>query len=163
MILQSLSIEMQTQIHECTWDEETGRPLSKLDRELDNILETRNELDYVDISLITKEDTRPGDVDASNTFIPELDTNTVSTFGTVKNKNTEAIGLSKTPITDVDDKFILSGIMLDSRMSKMEEEFSNMTNMLKILVGRANTGNTDTQPITTQEAGGTVVSPARGV
>jgi len=162
-ILQSLSIEMQTLINECTWDEETGRPLTKLDRELDDILQTGDDLDYVDISLITTEDIRPGEAVASNTFIPELDTNTVSTFGTVKDKNTKAIGLSKTPIIDVDEKSTLSGITLDSRMSKMEEEFSSMTNMLKILVGRANTGNTDTHPNTTQEAGGTLVSPARGV
>ena len=52
---------------------------------------------------------------------------------------------------------------LHSYMSKMDEEFSSMTNMLKIIVDRANTGNTDTHPTTTQEAGGTVVSPARGV
>ena len=45
----------------------------------------------------------------------------------------------------------------------MEEEFSSMTNMLKILVGQANTGNMDTHPTTTQEAGGTVVLPTKGV
>ena len=81
----------------------------------------------------------------------------------MKDKNTKAIGLSKTPIIDVDEKFTLSGITLDSRMSKIKEEFSSMTNMLKILVSRANTGNTDTHPNTTQEAVGTVVSPVRGV
>lgn len=37
-------------------------------------------------------------------------------------------------------------------MSKMEQEFSSMSDMLRILVGRMNTGNTDTHPTTTQEA-----------
>ena len=109
-----------------------------------------------------KEDIRPNDAVTSETFIPELDTNSVSTFGTVKDKNTETQGLSKIPIMDSDEKSTLSGITLDSRMSKMEEECFNMTNMLKILVSRANTGNTDNQPNTTRKAGGTLVSPAIG-
>ena len=162
-ILQSLSIEMQAQIHECTWDEETGRPLTKLDMELYDILQTGDDLDYVDISLITNEDIRPSEAVTTETFIPELDNNSVSTFGTVKDKNTEAKRLSKTPNMDVDEISTLSGITLDSRMSKMEEVFSNMTNMLKILVGRANTINMDTHPNITQNVRDTVVSHACGV
>ena len=147
-ILSSLSIEMQESIHDCTWDEETGRPLTKLDRELDDILQSGEYLDYVDISLITQETVRPSDTKASDTFIPQLDTNTVSTFGTVKEKAKKAAGLSKTHDVDTDDKSILSGITLDSRMSKMEVEFSSMSDMLKILVGRSNTGIAGTHPNT---------------
>ena len=161
-ILQSLSIEMQESIHDCNWDDETGRPLTKLDRELDDILQSGEDLDYVDISLITQETVRPSDAIASDTFIPQLDTNTVSTFGTVKEKNTKTVGLSKTHDVDIDDKSILSGITLDSRMSKMEVEFSSMSDMLKILVGRSNTGITETHPNTNQDAEGIIVSPARG-
>ena len=161
-ILPSLSIEMQESIHDCTCDEETGRPLTKLDRELDDILQSGEDLDYVDISLITQETVRPSDAIASDTFIPQLDTNTVSTFGTVKEKTTKTTGLSKTHDVDADDKSTLSGITLDSRMSKMEVEFSSMSDMLKILVGRSNTGIAGTHPNTNQDAGGTVVSPARG-
>ena len=113
-ILQSLSIEMKAQIHECTWDEETGRPLTKLDRELDDILQTGDDLDYLDITMITNEDIRPSDVVTTETFIPVLDNNSVSTFGTVKDKNTETKGLYKSPIIDADGKSILSGITLDS-------------------------------------------------
>lgn len=91
-----------------------------------------------------------------------MDTNTVSTFGTVKEKTTKTAGLSKTQDVDTDDKSILSGITLDSRMSKMEVEFSGMSDMLKILVGRSNTGIAGTHPNTNQEAGSTLVSPARG-
>ena len=45
----------------------------------------------------------------------------------------------------------------------MEEELSSMSGTLKILVGRTNTGNMDTYPIISQEAGGTAVLPATGV
>ena len=161
-ILSSLSIEMQESIHDCTWDEETGRPLTKLDRELDDILQSGEDLDYVDMTLITQENARPSDT-ISDTFIPQLDTNTISTFGTVKEKIKRTAGLSKTHDVNIDDKSILSGITLDSRMSKMEEEFSSMADMLKILVGRSNTGIAGTHPNTNQDAGGTVVSPAKGL
>ena len=66
---QWLSVEMQMLIHECTSDEEKGRSLMKLDRELDDIFQTGHDLDYVDISLTTKEDIRPSDAVESNTFI----------------------------------------------------------------------------------------------
>lgn len=101
-IPQSLSINMQQLIHECTWDEEIGRPLKKLDREVDNILKTGDDLDYVDNSLITMETTQLSDTIESNTFITELDTNTVSTFGTVKDTTAKAVGLSNTPVIHVD-------------------------------------------------------------
>ena len=102
-ILQSLSVEMQQLIHECTWDEETGRLLTKLERELNDILQTGDDLDYVDISLIATETIQPNNAVTSNTFIPELDTNSISTFGTVKDKTTKVIGLSKAPVNDEDD------------------------------------------------------------
>ena len=115
----------------------------------------------MDISLITQETARPSDT-ISDTLFPQLDTNTISTFGTVKEKIKRTAGLSKTHEVNLDDKSVLSGITLDSRMSKMEVEFSGMSDMLKILVGRSNTGIAGTHPNTNQEAGGTVVSPARG-
>ena len=82
---------MQEAIHDCTWDEETGRPVTKLDRELDNILQLGDDLDYIDMSLVTQEPTRPSEATTSNTFIPQLDTNKISTFGTVKDKQTRTI------------------------------------------------------------------------
>ena len=69
-VLKSLSIEMQEAIHDCTWDEETGRPVTKLDRELDNILQLGDDLDYIDMSLVTQEPTRPSEATTSDTFIP---------------------------------------------------------------------------------------------
>ena len=112
-------IEIQELIHKCTQDEETGRPLTKLDRELDDILKIDDDLDYVDITLITKEETRPNEAIASTIFVPELDDNTVSTFGTVKDTTTKAIELSKTQRIDDDERSILSRITLESCMSKI--------------------------------------------
>ena len=117
----------------------------------------------MDVSLTTTEDIRPSDTLASNFFVPELDTDALYTFGTVKDKLMKAIGLSRIPITDADERHTLSGVTLDSRMSKMEEEFSSMLDMLKTLAGRMKTGNTDTHPNISQEEGDTVVSPAPGV
>ena len=105
---------MQELIHKYTWDEETGRPLTKLDRELDEIFRIGDDLDYVDITLITKEETRPSEAIASNIFVSELDDNTLSTFFTVKDTTTKAIVLSKIIIIDDDERSILSGITLDS-------------------------------------------------
>ena len=116
----------------------------------------------MNISLITQETARPSDAIAPDTSIHQLDTSTVSTFGTVKEKTTKTGGLPKTHDVDIDEKFILSGITLDSRMSKIEVELSGMSDMLKILVGQSNTGIAGTHPNTNQDAGGTIVSPARG-
>ena len=115
------------------------------------------------MTLLMTETERPNEAIASNTFIPQLDTNSVSTFGTVKDTTPRTAGLTNTQVIDVDEKSALSGITLDSRISVMEQEFSSMSDMLRILVSRANNGSTDTHPTTTQEAGGTVVSPAKGV
>lgn len=136
---------MQELIHECACDEEIGRPITKLDRELDVILKTGDGLDYVNISLIITQTTRSTDAIKLNTFVPELDDNIVSIFGIAKDTTTKAIGLYNTPIIDVDEKSTLPGITLDSRMSKMGQEFFSMSDMLRILVGIANTGNTVTQ------------------
>ena len=154
---------MQQLIHECTWDEKTGRPLTRLDRELDDILKTGENLDYVDMTLLMTETERPNEAIASNTFIPQLDTKSVSTFGTVKDTTPRTSGLTNTQVIDVDEKSALLGITLDSLISVMEKELSSMSDMLRILVSRVNNGSTDTHPTTTQEAGSTMVSPARGV
>lgn len=63
---------------------------------MDDILQTGNDLDYVDISMIEGK-TRPSDAITSNTFTPELDTNIVSTFGTVKNTTKRQYGQQEHP------------------------------------------------------------------
>ena len=73
---------MQEDISEVTWDKATGRPLTKLDRELDDILDGGTKLDYVDLTLLQDEPEHPNA--PSDTFIPQLDDTSISTFGTVK-------------------------------------------------------------------------------
>ena len=58
-VLQSLPADTQELIKEVTWDQSTGRPLSKLDRELDEILEIGDTLDYVDITHLSTPTERP--------------------------------------------------------------------------------------------------------
>ena len=82
-VLQFLPAETQELINEVAWDEKTGRPLSRLDQELDNILEVVDFLDYVSITLLTSPAERPTIVAASATFTPQLDTQLFSTFGTI--------------------------------------------------------------------------------
>ena len=69
-MLQLLSIRVQALIHKCVQDEEIGRLLKKLDRELDEIFQMGDHLYYLNIYLITKEDVIPSGAVASNTFIP---------------------------------------------------------------------------------------------
>ena len=109
------------------------------------------------ISLITKEVIRPNDAVTSNAFIPELDAHTNSTFGTVKDETPKEARLSRISSLDADIKSTILGITIDSRISKMEEEFSSMLDMLNILVGKTNTGNTETHPNISQQEGGGVL------
>ena len=69
-VLKSLPVEVQAQVKDFTWDTDTGRPTSKLDRELDNILKDGEDLEFVDMSLVNKSDERPSSATLSNTFIP---------------------------------------------------------------------------------------------
>ena len=152
---------MQQQIKETTWDEKTGRPQSKLDLELDDILASGETMDYVDMTLLEETITRP--VAAKTTFIPQLDDDSVSKFGTVKDKKTRSIGLTRSTIPDDDSNTLASSVTMDSRMSVIEHDFSGMKNMLSKIFDKVNTGSTVTQPSTIQEAGSTSVPSATGV
>ena len=133
-ILPSLSPSMQEEISEVTWDKETGRPLTKLDRELDDILEGGTKLDYVDLSII-KDDEPDRPVAASNTFIPQLDNASISTFGTVKSSPKKRATASL-PRTDSSHTIVSEMTMetLGSRVSMMETNFGEMKQMLSVLV-----------------------------
>ena len=134
-ILSSLPADMQEAISEVTWDEETGRPLTKLDRELDDILENGKNMDYVDLSLFTEVEDRP--VAPSNTFIPQLDAGSVSTFGTIRDTHqANTASLSRKRSTASSASSVISAVTLDSRISTMESSFNKMETMLTLLVGR---------------------------
>ena len=132
-ILPSLPADMQESISEVTWDEATGRPLTKLDRELDDIIECGDNLDYIDLTVLDDVDNRPPA--PSNTFIPQLDNESVSTFGTIKTNNNPTASLSRkrSSNTVVSEMTIDT---LDSRVSNMEMSFTEMKAMLHVLVAR---------------------------
>ena len=153
---------MQQLIKETTWDEKTGRPQSKLDLGLDGILASGDTMDYVDMTLLEETTTRPA-IAAKNTFIPQLDDDSVSIFGTVKDKKTISMGLTRSTIPDDDSNTLASSVTMDSRMSVMEHDFSGMKNMLSKIFDKVNTGSTVTQPSIIQEVGSTSVPSATGV
>ena len=148
-ILVSLPADMQDLIQEVTWDEKTGRPLTKLNRELDDILEKGSNMEYVDLTMLATIDERPDPHAPSNTFIPNLDSGSISTFGTVKTKKKQLPSLSRTRSTDTDSSTVFAEVTLDtlgSRVTNMETDFSDMKAMLQILVERKPYDSTVTQP-----------------
>ena len=80
-ILSSLPSETQELISTTEWDEKTGRPISLLDRELDDILLQGKAIELIDLSFL-KEDNQasPENLLPSQTYIPQLDSTSVSTF-----------------------------------------------------------------------------------
>ena len=150
-ILVSLPADTQELIHEVTWDDKTGRPLTKLDRELDDILENGSNMEYVDLTMLATIDERPDALRPSNTFIPDLDNGSISTFGTVKTKKKQSPSLSRKRSTDnvTDSSTVFSEMTIDtlgSRVTNMETDFSDMKAMLQILVARKSNDSTVAQP-----------------
>ena len=91
-------------------------------------------MDYVDLTLVTETDKRPSAT--SNTFIPQLDAGSVSTFGTVKDeKQTYSASLSRQLSTTSPTTSVMSGVTLDSQIPTMENSFKEMKTMLTLLVG----------------------------
>ena len=101
------------------------------------ILENGENMDYVDLTLVKETYERPSAT--SNTFIPQLDAGSVSTFGTVKdNKQTYSASLSRKISTTSLTTSVMSGVTLDSRISTMENSFKEMKTMLTLLVDNIN-------------------------
>ena len=125
--------------------------MTKLDRELDDILENGNNMEYIDLTILAPIDERPESLRPSNTFIPDLDNGSISTFGTVNTKKKKSPSLSRKHSTDTitDSSTVFSEMTLDtlgSRVTNMETDFSDMKAMLQILVARKPTDSTVTQP-----------------
>ena len=51
-VLASLPAEAQLVIQDTTWDDTLQRPVSKLDKELDDIITAGDAIEYVDIELL---------------------------------------------------------------------------------------------------------------
>ena len=104
--------------------------LTKLDRELDDILANGNTMDYINLTLFQDtavRHTTPADQDI---FIPKLEDNSVSIFGTLQGKVVTTEAFKCNTIDNQDDIPLMSPVTLDSRISTLETEFSTMTDML---------------------------------
>ena len=157
-VLQSLPADAQELIKEVTWDQSTGRPLSKLDRELDDILEVGDTLDYVDITHLNTPAERPIIVDTAS----------VSTFGTISPTTRREIAspMSHDSLLTNDNGTVVSAITVDSRLSSLETSFTNVEEMLRQLVSRTNLskiGDPATPHTASQSLGAANVASADGV
>ena len=91
-MLSQFSPAIQEIVHETTWNDK-GQPISKIDRELDDIITADDAIDFVDISYFAETDLtsptkasekfNPKLTEAPISFVPAMDEHSVSTFGTV--------------------------------------------------------------------------------
>ena len=125
-ILPSLPSDTQAVIYSTIWDDKTGRPSSKLDVELDRILDEDDGIDFVDLTLFEETTTPTSPPTISTTFQPKLDDTSVSTFGqpTTSPKRTAAVSLDA-------EASIMSEVTIESRVSKMETGLGNMEKLLE--------------------------------
>ena len=125
-ILPSLPSDTQAVIYSTIWDDKTGRPSSKLDVELDRILDEDDGIDFVDLTLFEETTTPTSPSTISTTFQPKLDDTSVSTFGqpTTSPKRTAAVSLDA-------EASIKSEVTIESRVTKMETGLGNMEKLLE--------------------------------
>ena len=174
-ILPSFEAATQKIVKETTWNED-NKPISKLDRELDAILESDDNLEYVDTSYFEEHDSRltvstnPSTIfepklteQAPVPFIPAIDDATVSTFGTASSRSPGKLsndGLSIARTTSSE----MSMVSVLSRVSKVEESMGDMKSMLQqILSAQTNRAEKPTQASCSKKAGDSKESPAKGV
>ena len=167
-ILSSFDAATQQVIEETSWDKE-GHPMSKLDRELDQVIADDDTLDYVDISFFADAEekaypTKPSascdpQTAAPIPFIPQVDETSVSTFGTFSPSKQA----SPTAVHTVAGS-TSSDVSMLSRVSKVEEDMTEVKAMLRQLVSvQYATSQTSTQQSCSKEAGGSKDSSATGV
>ena len=174
-ILTSFDPATQITIKETTW--ENGKPISKLDRELDDILESDDNIDYIYISYFEEHDskltasTNPSTIfepklteNAPVAFVPAIDDGTVSTFGTTLSKSPgkpsleDGLSIARTSSSEA------SMVSVLSRVSKVEENMGDMKSLLQqILSAQKESNSKPTQPSCNKEAEGPKGSSARGV
>ena len=164
-LLSSFEPETQKLIKETTWDKD-NKPISKLDRELDAIIDSDDKLDYVDMTYFQEQDskltasTNPSTIfepklteQAPVPFIPAVDDDTVSTFGTMASRSpgklsNDSISIAKTSSSE------MSMVSVMSRVSKVEESMGEMKSMLQqILSAQTNRTEKPTQASCSQKAG----------
>ena len=163
-IIQSLTVSDQELISEVTWNPVSGRPLTKLDRDLDDIIEVGDDLEYVNISLITLTVKRPPPIFPSDILIPHLDTDSVSTFDMIKPSATPRVAsISQPPQVYEDGATVISAMTMDNQVSHMETRFENIEQMLQLLVGKAQISDMVAPPNTSPSTGVVNTAPATGM
>ena len=135
-ILPSLSVNTQEKIHNTLWDSDLNRPVSKLDQELDGFLEEGDNLEFVDISLLTDSTPSRPIISPSATFTPQLDTNSVSTFGARVHSQPSPYLTQPNPPTETDQNTAMSGLTIESRMTTVEDGIQSMNQLLLALVAQ---------------------------
>ena len=144
-LLPALTPNLQQVIRDTVWDEETGRPISKLDRELDAIIDGDEALDYVDASYLSHSTTTPSAPTAKSPsgdkfspvpqeFTPVRDEWSVSTFGTAAYKTPQKEATAPSLQDTADSSTIVSGITMDTRVSKVESDLGDIKSMIEKLL-----------------------------
>ena len=161
-ILTSLPADTQEIVANTEWDDETGRPISLLDKELDDIITHGDTIEFIDLSLLEDKTDRPQVQQPTNTFVPHLDNTSVSTFGTAAPSPANVISPLKPSASHDDTRSTVSAMTMetmDSRMSKMETGFATMQVLLQKLVEQ---GGRSAQPSTSMATAGSNADPAAG-
>ena len=118
---------------------------------MDAVLDAGDKLDFVDISLITEATSTAKSTLVSDTFTPQLDSTSVSTFGTSPSASPTKTPALK-PSQSVDTNTTMSDVTVESRVSKIEEDFGEVKNMLQILIARQSSAGIPTQSTTPSSA-----------
>ena len=173
-IIPALPPEAQQIIHDTTWDEE-GRPSSKVDRELDDIMEEHDKLDFIDMEYIANLETSNHSSVSTNftpkltnaapvAFIPEVDDCLVSTFGTTLSKSPRHGRKSPSFPNSTDTASTYSETSISSRTTRNENDIGEMKQLLRQLVeAQCSTSTTSTQRSRRNEAESSQGGSANGV
>ena len=99
-------------------------------------------------------------------FIPQVDSESVSTFGTSSPHKSSSEGKLSYALTsytpNADETTVISEMTLDSRVMKMENNFENIEQLLHVLVDRTKIGVQATPPDISNDAGAERSTPAHG-
>ena len=169
-VLLSLPVETQEEIHDTTWDEDNDRPVSKLEKELDDVLAAGEGVEFVDLTLL-KESAAPATnvtTPISSRFVPVLDTDSISTFGTTpgvnKSSATGSSSFSNSIALAGDSQTTVSDVTIESKISKLEDGYQEIKAMLSVITNEVQSRKpsqlSTTQP--SSSAGSPTGDPAAG-
>ena len=140
-ILSSLSAAQQQMVAETEWDKD-GRPISKVEQELDDILDMGSTMDYVDVSFLEKSEAptvasssfAPRAPPVPVSFVPMADDSSVSTFGTAVFKSPAKSASQPFLSSSSGSATVNSSVTMESRVSQVESTLGDMKAMLQKIV-----------------------------